>query len=627
MHKLLKRQLKKIDFKNEFMEEERLKKFIAMINDAYIDFDESREFLEHLLTTSSNEREELYEELEKNSKLQLEQSEAKYIRLVENLNQHYFFYSHDTEGIFTYLSDSIENMLGYSKKEFLVHYLEYLTDNPMNELVEHNTVLAMKGIQQQPYQLHIYHKNGSTRYLEVTEIPVLDTEGNVTHIDGIARDMTEQYYTQEKLLYVAQHDMLTSLSNRTHLEEQLQSLIHNASRKENAFALLFLDLDHFKQINDTLGHDIGDKLLQEVAIRIQPNIREEDIFARIGGDEFVIVLNHIDEVYLTTIINKVMSMMRETWKIDTYDLEVSTSMGVALYPQDSTTMIGLMKNADIAMYKAKELGRNNFSFFTDALNKKVHYDMQLEQEMSNALASNQFVLYYQPKQTLGEDLIVGAEALIRWRHPKFGLIYPDKFIELAESTGFITKLGTWVIQEGCRVIAKVNEKKAEKLLHISVNVSTRQLQDDGIYNVLVESLAENKIKPEQLVLEITESIMIEHTDKMIALLDKISLLGVKISMDDFGTGYSSLAYLNRLPINTIKIDKAFVDEIPKEEGKKVIVDTIIAMGKALDIRVLAEGVEEEYQRKYLIDAGCIYYQGYLFSKPIPENEYIKLLMQ
>ena len=625
MHKLLKRQLKKINYQNELMGKRQCGKFLSMVSDAYIDSDDNREFLEHLLTTSSDERQELYEELEKHSKLELERSEAKYMRLVENLNQHYFFYSHNVEGIFTYLSDSMENILGYSKEEFLVHYLEYLTDDPMNALVENNTVLAMQGIQQKPYQLSIYHKDGTIRYLEVTEIPVLDENGDVTYIDGIARDITENHYIQEKLSHIAKHDMLTALSNRIYLEEQLEIMISNAKRVESSFAVLFLDLDHFKHINDTLGHDVGDKLLKEVATRIKPNIRTEDIFARLGGDEFVIVLNNVDEIYLTRIINKVMHMMRQTWKVDKFDLQVSTSMGVSLYPQDASTMVELMKNADIAMYKAKELGRNNFSFFTEELNKKVHYDMRLEQDMSSALADNQFVLHYQPKQRMKNNSIIGAEALIRWNHPEFGLIYPDKFIELAESTGLISKLGAWVIEEACRAIVRFNAKSTTQGLHVSVNVSTRQLQNDDLLDVIKRVLDENKIKANQLALEITESIMADKNEKVITQLEEISFLGIHISMDDFGTGYSSLSCLNNLPIKTIKIDKSFVDDIPRSGNKKVLVDTIIGMGKTLDMKVLAEGVEAEYQREYLLNAGCIYYQGYLFSKPLLESEYLELL--
>jgi len=625
MHKLLKRQLKKIGLNLTSHADEKLKEFVDVVEQAYYESDESRGFLEHILSTLSQERQELYEQLKVKAQDDLEQSEAKYMRLVENLNKHYFFYTHNEEGVFTYLSDSITSMLGYEKEEFLTHYEEYLTDDPMNEDVVERTNLSLSGVFQTPYLVSIYHKNKSVRYLEITELPVCNKEGKVILIDGIARDITQQFEAREKLSYLAKHDVLTSLPNRAYLEEYLQNLISMNSRTENQFALLFLDLDHFKQINDTLGHDVGDKLLQTVARRIKPNIREEDLFSRIGGDEFVIVLTNINEAYLTTLINKIMSLMRKLWRVDSYELQVSTSMGVALYPQDASSMIELMKNADIAMYKSKELGRNNFSFFTEELNTQVHHDMQLEQDMGKALAEGQFVLYYQAKQTLNDDTIMGSEALIRWNHPEFGLIYPDKFISLAESTGFIVKLGTWVIEEACRAIKRFNVKDTKSALHVSVNVSTRQIQNDDICRVLENALRTSQINPSQLTVEITESIMVDNSEKMLDILQCIQALGVSICMDDFGTGYSSLSYLNRLPIRSIKIDKTFVDDIPKTGSKNILLDTIVAMGKTLDIIILAEGVEEEYQREYLIKAGCLYYQGYLFSKPIPESEYMKLL--
>lgn len=547
------------------------------------------------------------------------------MRLVENLSDHYFFYTHGADGVFTYVSDSMSDMLGYSKEEFCTQYEEYLTNDPMNDKVSYYTELAISGKAQAPYQLNIYHKDGTNRYLEVSESPVFDSDGNVTYVDGIAKDITEQHYAQKELFHLARHDTLTLLSNRSFLEEEVQKLIDNSRRVKNDLALLFLDLDRFKQINDTLGHNIGDKLLQEVAKRIKPNIRAEDIFARIGGDEFVIVLNNINEAYLTTIINKIMGLMRTPWKIDTFDLQVSTSMGIALFPQDASNMIELMKNADIAMYKAKELGRDNFSFFTEELNKKVHHDMSLEQDMADALLSNQFVLYYQPKLELENNKIIGAEALVRWQHPDFGLIYPDDFIELAESTGFIIKLGTWIIEEACRAINRFNSYENTHILHLSVNISPRQLQNDDLYIIIKEALEENNIHPKQFSIEITEGIMIDNSDKMLKRLHKIKSLGINICLDDFGTGYSSLSYLNRLPISSLKIDKTFVDHIPKSGDEKILLNTIIAMGHTLGIGVIAEGVEEEYQRLYLISEDCLYYQGYLFSKAIPENEYINLL--
>lgn len=625
MHKLLQRQLKKHKLEFKLNDESKFQKFLDAVNQAYCDNDENREFLEHILVTSSTERQELYEELQEKAQRDLEKSEAKYMRLVENLNKHYFFYTHDVNGIFTYLSDSITPILGYSKEEFLTHYEEYLTDDSMNKKVIEYTNLSLSGQSQEPYKLSIYHKDGTICYLEVTEVPIFNAQGEVVFIDGIARDITQQYSTQEELAYLAKHDVLTSLTNRVYLEEELNKLIAHSKKAQSNFAFLFLDLDHFKQINDTLGHHIGDKLLQNVAQRIKPEISREDIFSRLGGDEFVIIFNKVDETSLTTKINKVMNLMRSTWKIDSHELKVSVSVGIAMYPNDGNSMLELMKNADIAMYKSKALGRDNFSFFTEELNTKVYRDMQLEQSMARALEENQFILHYQPKRELSSDKLIGAEALVRWEHPTFGLIYPDEFIGLCENTGFILKLGKWIIEEGCRAIATFNTKREYKELSLSVNVSTRQLQNNDICEIIKNALDENKIASQQLIIEITESIMVDNNEKMIDTLNTIRSYGVSLSMDDFGTGYSSLSYLNSLPINEIKIDKTFVDEIPKNGDKKVLLDIIIAMGETLGIRIIAEGVEEEYQKEYLLNTGCLSYQGYLFSKPISKNEYIKFL--
>ena len=308
MHSLLRRQLKKTGYeKNNFTKKD-FENFIDVVDQAYYDNDDDRALLENTLTISSKEMQGLYEQLKQKSKNELEQSKEKYNRLVQNLHNYYFFYRHDIKGDFTYISDSITNILGYTKKDFLTNYENYLTDDIMNEKVVECTNLSIAGIQQAPYQVSIYNKNGSVCYLEVTELPVFDEDGNVIFVDGIARDITKQYKIEREISHLAKHDTLTGLANRLYLEEQLQSLIHSADRQKSRFALLFLDLDHFKHINDTLGHDIGDKLLQEVTNRIKPNIRHGDVFARIGGDEFVIVLTDIDDNYLIIIINKIINL-------------------------------------------------------------------------------------------------------------------------------------------------------------------------------------------------------------------------------------------------------------------------------------------------------------------------------
>jgi len=624
MHRLLKRQLKKakIDL-GTVVSDSAFERFISFVNQSYIDADDDRKHLENSLEVSSDEMQELYEKIRKSAQKKVKKSEAKYSRLIENLQHHYFFYAHDTKGVFNYLSDSITEMLGYTKEEFFNHYETYLTADPMNMLVSEFTNKTLAGEPQKPYMLSIFHKDGSARILEVMEQPVFDRSGNVVEVEGIARDITQIIETQKELDHLAKHDSLTGIANRMELYTQMEYVIAVSKREQSKFAVLFLDLDHFKNINDTLGHNIGDKILQEVVKRVQPNIREEDLFARLGGDEFVIVLTNVDEGHLSIVLNKIMALLRTDFDIDTYKLKISSSIGVALYPEDGKDITTLMKNADIAMYKAKDMGRDNFNFFTEALNVAVQKKVRLEHEMSKALQNNEFVLYYQPKLETKTNRLIGAEALIRWQHSEDGLIYPDEFIELAESTGFIIKLGRWVIEEGCRMIAQLN-RLGHNDLHISLNISTRQIQSDDIYSVIKEAIDVNSIDPAQLSLEITESVMFTKTESSVQVLNRLKSLGVKICLDDFGTGYSALSYLHQYPIDAVKIDRSFVNLIPTDGTKTVLLDTIIAMGETLDLNIIAEGVEEEYQREYLNKKECLYYQGFLFSKAIEKESYIKL---
>ena len=431
--------------------------------------------------------------------------------------------------------------------------------------------------------------------------------------------------SEAKYRSLAKYDTLTGIPNRLYLEERLEKIIHDEKESSRKFAILFLDLDYFKQINDTLGHNVGDKLLQEVSSRILPNIGTNDIFARVGGDKFVIVLMDIQKATLLQNIEKFLTLMRKVWTIDTYELNVSTSIGVSVYPDDGNNVVELLENADTAMYRTKDLGRNNFSFFTTDLYNNINDSMKLQQEMFDGYNKDEFELYYHPKNRLIDDTIIGAEALIRWNHPTMGLIYPDKFIELSESTGFILKLGTFVISEGCKHIAKVNKLTNTKEFHLSVNISIRQLQRGNIFQIIKDNLEKFSIDPSQFYLEITENIISQKDILVIEKLNKIRALGVKICMDDFGAGYSTLSTLDRLPIDSIKIDKSFIDNIPQNEEKNILIDSVITMTTSLGIKVLAEGVEEEYQKKYLIEKGCLYYQGYLFSKPLREDKYLDLI--
>jgi len=431
-----------------------------------------------------------------------------------------------------------------------------------------------------------------------------------------------------ELQYTSSHDMLTGLPNRIYLHEQLQNIKNLSETNNKRFALIFLDLDHFKNINDTLGHDVGDALLKTVANILTANLPKESLITRIGGDEFILVISNFeDPSEILPIINILLQEFRNELLIKGYSLRLSASMGISIYPDDSTNIKELMKYSDIAMYKAKSDGRDNFSFFTQSLNNKIHQEVDLINDMQRAYYDNEFELYYQPKVDVKTQKIIGAEALIRWNHKTRGMIGPNIFIALAESTGFILSLGKFVIAQSTKDIKEFSSLGL-KNLKISINVSTRQFQNGDLYTDLKSAMQQSKIDPKQLGIEITESIMMQHVSKTIATLQSIKDLGISIYIDDFGTGYSSLAYLKSFPIDTLKIDKTFVDDICENESNDgIILNTILAMGKSLGLKVIAEGVEEKYQFEYLKEKECDIIQGYYFAKPMKKEDFIALLQK
>lgn len=445
---------------------------------------------------------------------------------------------------------------------------------------------------------------------------------------GIELNRTENEILglNEELSYSSMHDVLTGLPNRQNLHAKLNLMVSNAERNRNKFAVLFLDLDHFKNVNDTLGHVVGDALLKSVAKKLKWIVRANDVISRIGGDEFIIILNEINDVgALENVIIKILDAFRNEWVVQGHFLRLSVSIGAAVYPDDSRDINELMKYADIAMYKAKAEGRDQFSFFTSELNTKIHEEVEIAGDMFRALDDGEFLLYYQPKIEVKTGHIIGAEALIRWDHHIKGMIFPNSFIPVAENNGFILKLGTWVINETARMIGRL-ERSGYTDVHISCNVSTRQFQNLFMYSEIESAIKDNGINPNLFAIEITESVMMQYLEVTLEVLKKIKNLGVHICMDDFGTGYSSLSYLHSFPIDSLKIDKSFVDKIKREgNNDHILLNTIIAMGQTLNLHVIAEGVEEKYQADYLNEKGCAYYQGYYFSKPIPEKDFFELL--
>ena len=426
---------------------------------------------------------------------------------------------------------------------------------------------------------------------------------------------------QEQLEHQANYDALTGLPNRNLLHDRLKQAVY-AQRHARAIAVVFIDLDHFKFINDSLGHSAGDKLLQKMADRLRDAVRDGDTVSRLGGDEFILVLNdQQNEEIIFRAMQRIIGELGKPLVIDGQELTVTCSAGISLYPQDGPDVDTLLKNADAAMYRAKEAGRNNFQFYTAEMNKLVNERLSLESNLRRALERNELLLHYQPKLELKTGNIVGVEALLRWQHPEWGLLYPDRFIGLAEETGLIVPIGEWVLRTAC-LQARAWQDAGLPPITMSVNLSARQFRQEALFKSVARILSETGLHPERLEMEITESMVMHNAEASIAILKGLKEIGVHLSVDDFGTGYSSLAYLKTLPIGILKIDKSFVQDIEGPKGKKdgLLAQAIISLGHSLKLKVIAEGVEEEAQLEFLKANHCDEAQGYLFSRPVPPGE-------
>ena len=445
-------------------------------------------------------------------------------------------------------------------------------------------------------------------------------------IELLHDEVAERKLAEEKVKHLALHDPLTGLPNRNLLDDRLNEALHHANRTKEQVVLLFIDLDRFKNINDSLGHQHGDILLKEVAKRLTENIRETDTVARFGGDEFIIVLTHITSDYeIESIVNNLQKAFEGVISIGTNEVYMTLSTGISVYPQDGKDFASLMKNADAAMYHSKSHGRNRYQFFNRGIDQHINQRIELESELYQAIGRNQLQVYYQPKVCINKNEICGVEALLRWIHPEKGFISPAEFIPVAEETGYINKLGHWVLQQA---VAQAEQWRQEgiKTLVVSVNLSAVQLSQSDIVAQIEQVIEEVGLPPELLELELTESAMMNNVEETIDTLNQIHALGVQLSIDDFGTGYSSLSYLKRFPLDTLKIDRSFVSDITTDPDDATICKTIVAMAHSLKLKVIAEGVETEQQLAELKSYGCGQYQGFLFAKALPVSEISSLLL-
>jgi diguanylate cyclase (GGDEF)-like protein len=429
----------------------------------------------------------------------------------------------------------------------------------------------------------------------------------------------------QELTYLAMHDNLTKLPNRILLEDRLHQAIENAKRYDSRFSVLFLDLDGFKAVNDSFGHHIGDLLLMEVAQRIRACVRARDTIARIGGDEFVLLLDADEPTDAATIADKLVTVIRQPFTIAELELRMSASVGIALYP-GSDEHRDLLMDADAAMYHAKNMGRNCYCFFETSMNADAQQQLQLLHDLHLVLERGELLLYYQPKFDATSRKLMGSEALLRWQHPTRGLIGPDDFIHLAEKAGLIVPIGEWVLNEACRQMSEW-QRYGSNHWTVAVNLSPLQFSHAGLIQMVRETLQRHALEPRCLTLEVTESTAMRDVDTSMVILQQIYSMGVNISIDDFGTGYSSLLYLKRLPANELKIDRGFVRGLAKDGEDAAIVSAIVALGKTLKLKVVAEGVETAGQQEFLTRLGCDSLQGFLLGRPMPPKEFIEALLQ
>lgn len=467
-------------------------------------------------------------------------------------------------------------------------------------------------------------KDGVIFPVWLSMVLVKDTNGQTRHYICVANDISEFKYAEQRIYYLAHFDVLTDLPNRAMLREWMTSALSQAHYNHEEMAVLFVDVDHFKNVNDTLGHHSGDLVLAAMAKRLKTNVSSTDLVARMGGDEFVLVLPNIGVDGAVDAAQRIAASLIEPLTIDQHRINVTISIGIGIYPHDGQTMDVLVKNADAALYHAKMLGRNNYQFFTEQMNIAAAERRLLETGLHQAIARNELELYYQPQVDVKTGQVVGAEALLRWHHPELGMILPDRLIPVAENTGLIVSIGEWVLRTACLQNADWQRRGFLPLV-VSVNLSALQIRQNSFQRMVQDALACSGLAPQYLELELTESLLMESANTTMSNMQQLTQIGVRLSVDDFGTGYSNLSYLRRFPLAKLKIDRSFVREAPSNNGDVAIVRAVIGLAHTLNLKVIAEGVETREQYDFLRDEGCDQIQGFFFARPRPAADLFNML--
>jgi len=532
----------------------------------------------------------------------------------------------DLDGHISYLNIAAERLTGWRKDEAIGRPLEDVVriidsdtratvPNPMSIATEQDKIVGL------PPTCMLIRRDGLESAIEDSSAPIHDRSGKVTGAVMVFHDVTLARALALRLAYYGQHDSLTDLPNRILLNDRLTQAISVAQRHHASFAVLYLDLDRFKHINDSLGHPVGDRLLQSVALRLTDCVRGSDTVSRLGGDEFVVLLAEISRAQdAAACADKLLEAIRLPYVMDSHEMHVTASIGIGLYPSDGTEVETLLRNADSAMYEAKARGRNNYQFYRRDLNSSVNERQAIESGLRHAVERQELELYYQPIVRVATGSVVGVEALLRWRHPTFGFMLPARFISIAEESGLIVSIGRWVLQAACRQVSAWHHEGRPRL-RLAVNISAVELRCTEFMDGVAAILAETGFDPRCLELELTETFLMQDSKATGLVLDALKELGVQIALDDFGTGYSSLSYMRRFPIDTLKVDRSFVGNITTDADDASVVSAVINMGRSLHMRVVAEGVETGEQLRFLEEHSCAEAQGYHFSHPLSAKHF------